>query len=342
MMITLFGNRKKLIRGIGEKKSGHPPGLLLLPVVFALVGCATDGPRSFLDPAGPAAEQIASLWWKMFWVYGLVFVVTMALLILALSARRREGSPLGNRFVFTAGVAIPALILIVMLVITLQVMGNLRPTGEDLRVKVTSHHWWFEVEYPGHGVLDANEIHVPVGSQVRFDLHSAGIVHSFWVPKLGGKRDMLPDYYNELYLQADKPGVYHGTCTEYCAGVHALMGFRLVAHEPQDFAGWLEDAAEPPPDPAEPGLQRGREVFMSSGCAGCHTIKGVSGGTIGPDLTLIGARHTLGAGTMENSRGNLAGWIANSQAIKPGNKMPRSYIEANDLHALVDYLWSLK
>jgi len=342
MVMHIFANWKKSLGGIGETKRGLYPGLLLLPALFTLIGCTTDRPRSFLDPAGPAAEQIASLWWKMFWVYGLVFVVTMALLILALSARRREGSPLGSRFVFTAGFAIPALILVVMLVITLQVMGHLRPTEEDLRIKVTSHHWWFEVEYPDHGVVDANEIHVPVGSMVRLDLHSAGIVHSFWVPKLGGKRDMLPDYYNELYLQADQPGVYHGTCTEYCAGVHALMGFRLVAHEPQDFARWLDQAAEPPFAPEEPGLQRGREVFMSSGCAGCHTIKGVSRGTMGPDLTLVGARHTLGAGTLENSRGNLSGWIANSQAIKPGNKMPRSYIDPDDLHALVDYLWSLQ
>lgn len=317
-------------------------GVLLLLTTLLLTGCEVERPHSILDPAGPAAGLISDLWWRMFWVYGLVFVITLTLLVLALFARRRESPALGFRFVFVAGIAIPALIMVIMLVDTLRVMGHLHATSEDLHVQVISHHWWFEVQYPEQGVTDANEIHVPVGSMVRFELISDGVMHSFWVPRLGGKRDMLPDYYTELYLQADEPGVYHGTCTEYCAGVHALMGFRLVAHEPEDFARWVEKAAEPPPAPTDPHLQRGREAFMSGGCGACHTIKGVSRGTMGPDLTLIGGRHTLGAGTLDNNRGNLAGWIANPQAIKPGNMMPKSYLEPEDLNALVDYLWSLQ
>lgn len=326
----------------GQWNPGFVPGLLLITLSQLQVACSVERPHSILDPAGPIADHIATLWWQMFWVYGLVFVVTLGLLFLALRSRRRDGSPLGSRFVFMAGVAIPALILVGMLVLTLRVMGNLHATSEDLHVKIISHHWWFEVQYPEHGVIDANEIHVPVGSMVRFELSSSGMIHSFWVPRLGGKRDMLPDYYTELHLQADEPGVYHGTCTEYCAGVHALMGFRLVAHEPEDFARWLEQAAEPPQASVDPHLQRGQEVFMRSSCAGCHTVKGVSPGKLGPDLTMIGARRTLGAGTLENNRGNLAGWIANPQAIKPGNGMPLSYLEPEDLHALVDYLWSLQ
>ncbi len=326
----------------GQRNQGLLSGFILLIATLLLVACSVERPHSILDPAGPAAGHIATLWWQMFWVYAVVFIVTLSLLTLALRSRRREGSPMGSRFVFAAGVAIPALILVGMLILTLQTMDNLQATAEDLNVKVISHHWWFEVQYPEQGVVDANEIHVPVGSMVRFELSAAGVIHSFWVPRLGGKRDMLPDYYTELYLQADEPGVYHGTCTEYCAGVHALMGFRLVAHEPEDFSRWLEQAADPPPPPVEPQLQRGQEVFMRSGCAGCHTIKDVAPGTLGPDLTLIGGRRTLGAGTLENSRGNLAGWIANAQALKPGNEMPMSYLEPGDLHALVDYLWSLQ
>lgn len=342
MTVDMVREEKKETRKSELPISGAGMGLLLLMIVLPTTGCHVERPHSILDPAGPAAEHIATLWWQMFWVYGLVFVVTLALLILALFSRRREGSPLGFRFVFVAGVAVPAVILMVMLVMTLRVMGHLHPVSEDFHVKVISHHWWFEVQYPGHDIVDANEIHVPAGSMVRFELSAKGMVHSFWVPRLGGKRDMLPDYYNELYLQADEPGVYEGTCTEYCAGVHALMGFRLVAHEPEDFDRWLQAAAQPAPDPTDPHLQRGREAFMRGGCVGCHTIKGVSRGVMGPDLTLVGARHTLGAGTLENSRGNLAGWIANSQAIKPGNMMPMSYLEPEDLHALVDYLWSLQ
>lgn len=339
---------KKIVKKIhnnketGQRTPGLFSGFLLVMMSQSLAACSVEHPHSILDPAGPAAGHITTLWWQMFWVYGLVFVVTLGLLFLALRSRRREGAPLGSRFVFIAGVAIPALILVGMLVLTLRVMGNLHTTSEDLHVKVISHHWWFEVHYPEHGIVDANEIHVPVGRTVRFDLNAAGVIHSFWVPRLGGKRDMLPDYYTELHLQADEPGVYHGTCTEYCAGAHALMGFRLVAHEPEDFARWLEKAAEPPPPPVDPHLQRGQEVYMDGGCAGCHTITDVSYGTMGPDLTLIGSRRTLGAGTLENSRENLAGWIADPQVIKPGNEMPLSYLEPEDLQALVDYLWSLQ
>ena len=317
-------------------------GASLLTAGALLAGCAGERPRSILDPVGPAAERIASLWWQMLLVYGSIFAATMTLLILALLMRRRERSPLGFRFVFTAGVVIPVLALASMLVVALKVTGHLQGPSEALRLEVISHHWWFEVNYPDHGVTDANEIHIPTGRQVRFELTSAGVVHSFWVPRLGGKRDLLPEHYTELHLQADQPGVYHGTCTEYCAGTHALMGFRLVAHEPEEFSRWLERAARSRAAPDDPRLTQGQKVFMTSGCAGCHTIRGVARGRIGPDLTLVGARHTLGAGTLENTNGNLAGWIANSQEIKPGNKMPRSFIEPQDLHALVDYLRSLQ
>jgi cytochrome c oxidase subunit II len=315
---------------------------LPLATAFFLIGCGADRPRSILDPASQAAGHIEGLWWQMLWVYGLVYAVTLVLLVLALMARRREGSPLGFGFVLLTGVAIPTLILVIMLIVTLDVTTKLHAGAEDLRVRVTSHHWWFEVEYPDHAIVDANEINVPAGSTVRFDLISAGVIHSFWVPRLGGKMDMLPDHHTVLHLQTDHPGIYHGTCTEYCAGQHALMGFRLVAHTPDDFKRWLAQAARPRPEPADPQLRRGMEVFLTGGCAACHAINGVAQGAVGPDLTLIGGRRTLGAGTIANTEGNLAGWIANPQAIKPRNMMPRSYLPPEDLHAVVDYLRSLK
>jgi cytochrome c oxidase subunit II len=329
-----------------ESRSGR--GLfagLLLPVILTALaagGCGGGRPHSILDPAGPAARHIEGLWWQMFWVYGLVYLFTLVFLVLALRARRRENSPIGFRFVFLAGVVFPTLILVVMLVITVQVTIRLHREGDDFQVKVTSHHWWFEVKYPGHGIVDANEINIPAGSRVRFELISRGVIHSFWVPRLGGKMDLLPDHHTELHLQADYAGVYQGTCTEYCAGPHALMGFRLVAREPEDFAAWLARAAEPRPLPTDPRLQSGMEVFRNAGCAACHAIKGVAAGKAGPDLTLIGARSTLGAGTIPSNAGNLAGWIANPQMIKPRNLMPRSYLEPEELHALVDYLLSLR
>jgi cytochrome c oxidase subunit II len=339
MLIARMWGKKKNSGGLGRLAGAL---ILLVAASLLLIGCEPDRPHSILDPAGPAAVHIDTLWWQMFWVYGLIYLIALALLVWALLARRREGSPLGFRFVFLTGVVIPAIILVIMLVITIDVTVKLHSNSEDLRVRVTSHHWWFEVEYPEHSIVDANEINVPAGSMVRFELTSVGMIHSFWVPRLGGKRDMLPDHFTTLYLQADQAGIYHGTCTEYCAGPHALMGFRLVAHEPEDFVAWLERAGQPRPEPAEPQLLRGREVFLAGGCAACHAINGVAQGAVGPDLTLIGSRHTLGAGTIANTKGDLAGWIANPQAIKPRNLMPRSYLEPEELHALVDYLWSLK
>jgi cytochrome c oxidase subunit II len=305
------------------------------------VGCQRNLPASILAPAGPHAEHIERLWWQMLIVYGIVFVITLALLAMALLARKRDESVLGSRFVFVAGIAIPAVILVIMLIADLRVGRAISSDREDLHVQVIGHGWWFEVRYPEYGIVDANEIHVPAGGMVRFELSSASMAHSFWVPRLGGKRDQLPDHPNELRLEASQPGVYHGFCTEYCAGPHARMAFRLVAHEPARFERWLAQRQQPVSEPADPRLLRGKEAYLRSGCASCHAIRGVSEGAIGPDLTLVGSRLTLGAGQFENCKGVLAGWIADPQALKPGNLMPASYLSPEDLHSMVDYLLGL-
>jgi cytochrome c oxidase subunit II len=307
-----------------------------------LSGCTVRLPHSILDPAGPQAAHIADLWWQMFTVYGIVYVVTLLLLALALFAGKRERSLFGSGFVIVAGIAIPTIILVIMLISDIRVHKSISHDREDFQVQVIGHGWWFEVRYPDHGIVDANEIHIPLESIVRFELSSAGMIHSFWVPRLGGKRDQLPDHPNELRLEASEPGVYHGTCTEYCAGQHARMDFRLVAHPREEFEQWLLHRRQPLPVPTEPGLIRGREVYQEAGCAACHAVRGLSEADTGPDLTHIGARLTLGAGQFANTPGALAGWIANSQALKPRNLMPPTYLPPEDLHALVEYLWSLK
>lgn len=305
-------------------------------------GCRRNLPHSILDPAGPQAAQIERLWWEMFTVYGMVFIMTLALLAWALLARPRERSALGPRFVVAAGIVIPTVILVIMLIMDLRASRAISTDRADMQVQVIGHGWWFEVRYPEHGLVDANEIHVPAGSMVRFELSSASMLHSFWIPRLGGKRDQLPDHPNELRLEASHPGVYHGVCTEYCAGQHARMAFRLVAHSRADFEAWLAARQQPPAEPADGKLRRGREAYLNGGCASCHSIQGVSEGDIGPDLTHVGSRLTLGAGQFDNSPGGLAGWIANPQALKPGNRMPPSYLTPDELHAIVHYLWSLK
>jgi cytochrome c oxidase subunit 2 len=323
--------------------------VVYLALVFALLSAsalfsdcwAAERPHSILDPAGPHAERIATLWWQMFGVYGVVFVVTLLFVVAALTARRQERPVLGSRFVFISGIAVPALILFAMLIYTIRITVELTEGPGDFRVQVAGRHWWFEVRYPEHGIVDANEIHVPAGSLVGYELTSGGVVHSFWIPRLGGKRDLLPDHPTELLLKADRPGVYHGTCTEYCGGPHALMAFQQVVHTPEDFQEWLHRVKTPRPEPTDSRLVRGREVFMEAGCAGCHSINGLSRASAGPDLTLVGSRRTLGAGQLPNTRANLSGWIANSQALKPRNMMPRFYLPPEELHDLVDYLGSL-
>ncbi len=324
--------------------------IVYLTALFALMlfsalssSCwAAERPHSILDPGGPNAERIAELWWQMLGVYGAVFLVTLLLMVLALVARRRDRPVLGSRFVFVCGIAIPALILVLMLVHTIRITVQLTEGPGDFRVQVIGRHWWFEVRYPDYGIVDANEIHVPVGSSVRYELSSDGVIHSFWIPRLGGKRDLLPDHPTELLLKAERPGVYHGTCTEYCGGPHALMAFRQVVHTEEDFRDWLRRARQPRTAPSDPWLERGGNVFMEAGCAACHAINGLSEATSGPDLTLVGSRLTLGAGQLPNSIGNLSGWIANPQTLKPRNLMPRFYLPPEDLHSLVDYLWSLQ
>ena len=298
--------------------------------------------ESMLYPAGPAAERIAGLWWEMLVVYGIVFLITMMLVVLALLARRREHPVLGSRFVFISGIGIPFIILMVMLVSAIRATVELGKIPVDFQIKIVSHHWWFAVYYPDYGIVDANEIHIPTGRVVSFELLSKGAVHSFWVPRLAGKKDMIPDHPIELRLSADDPGVFRGTCTEYCAGPHALMAFRLVAHEADEFEQWLRRHREPPPPPTDLQLRRGRRVFQEEGCAACHAIAGVSQSDTGPDLTWVGSRRTLGAGTVPNNKGNMSGWIADPQSIKPRNLMPPSYLSPEDLHGVVEYLRSLK
>jgi cytochrome c oxidase subunit 2 len=213
--------------------------------------------------------------------------------------------------------------------------------------------WWWRVAYlDGQGreiVQDANEVHIPAGQPVVFELESADVIHSFWVPRLGGKTDMIPGRRNFMRLQADAPGTYGGQCAEYCGGPHALMGLVVVAHTPDDYAAWLARQSRPAAVvPSAQGplalIDQGRNVFAASGCAACHTIRGTeANGLAGPDLTHVGSRQTLGAGILPNNQGTMAGWISDSQSLKPGNRMPSyAVLSGQDVRAVAAYLESLK
>jgi len=216
-----------------------------------------------------------------------------------------------------------------------------------LTVEVTGHQWWWEIRYTDVDASNifttANEIHIPVGVPVTFTLYGADVIHSFWVPNLAGKKDLIPGKVNTIWLQADKPGVYRGQCAEYCGLQHAQMAFWVVAEPQEQFNAWRQNQTQTSVPPASDSQKRGQQVFMSTTCVMCHAINGTAAGSnIGPNLTHVGSRNMIAAATMSNTREHLAQWIKDSQQVKPGNKMPQNNLSDADLQSLIDYLQSLK
>jgi cytochrome c oxidase subunit 2 len=245
-----------------------------------------------------------------------------------------------------AGVSVVALVaLLFESVLTGRALDTLRAPGA-LRVQVTGNQWWWDIQYPNDvpslSVTTANEIHIPVGRPVQFELLSNDVIHSFWVPNLQGKIDLVPGRLNELWLRADKAGVYRGQCAEFCGLQHAKMALVVVAEAPDDFERWLAGNRAPAPTPVTPQQQHGRAVVEQT-CAMCHNVTGtLAGGRTAPDLTHIATRSTIGAGALPNTRGHLAGWIADPQQIKPGSRMPPQGLSGDNLQAVLAYLETLK
>ncbi len=316
---------------------------------LVLASCAGE-PPSLLQPRGPAGERVAALWWLML-VLSSVVVLLVAALITVAVVRRRRAAPGGAeprwpmRLVIGGGVVLPVIVLSVLWGLTLRDMAALsEPAARTtLTVQVTGEQFWWRVRYPDAGVETANDIHIPVGTPVRIELDSADVVHSFWVPELGTKMDMVPGRDNAMWVQADEPGVYRGQCAEFCGVQHANMIFFVIAEPADEFEAWLEREAQDAEEPADAQLAQGRDVFAREACSACHTIRGVSEvGTLGPDLTHVGSRRTIGAGAAPNDLEHLLAWIPNSQAIKPGNLMPPVPLTTEDLDALARYLESLE
>ena len=328
----------------------HPSLLLIACAMVALPGCGEGTGQSALDPGGPAAEAIAWLWWIMFGAFTAVFVLVLVLLALALRRRPAHGEPDSNAdppmgrtgFVVGGGIVLPVVTLVPLLLISLDSTRYLRVPQDATTIKVVGHMWWWEIVYPEQGIVTANEIYVPAGKPIRLELESADVVHSFWVPSLNGKRDLIPGLTNEFWLHADAPGVYRGQCGEYCGTQHANMILYVIALPPEEFQEWVDTRRSAVADRAEADHGRGPQIFRTAGCSVCHTIRGTEAdGKAGPDLTHIGSRHAVG-GMLPNTRGNLAGWIGDPQAIKPGVRMPRTYLSADELLEVTDYLRSLE
>ena len=317
----------------------------------SLAEALSGWPPPVLDPHGPFSNTVSTLAWVLIALMVLIFLLVCAAMWVALygsdEMRARLG---GEKVVKWFGLIIPAGVLLLLLAWgTTLVAGLTTIKGDELRMRVSGNIYWWRVSYLDAAgqeiVADANELHIPVGRPVVVDMVSEDVIHSFWVPKLGGKMDMIPGRTNRLKLQADRAGTYAGQCAEFCGGAHSLMGFLVVAHEPADWQRWLQARQSPRPAAAvNAEVLRGAELFNSVGCAACHRVGGTAAqGLSGPDLSFVGARRSLGAGILPNNRGTLVGWIGDSQSIKPGNRMPayRS-LQAAELNALAAYMESLR
>ena len=304
--------------------------------------------QSVLHPAGPDAVIISQFAWVMFGVGALIFIGVMVLLALSVKRAPRAVRPL--RWIAGAGIAFPLVVLSVLLAWSTWRSAGLTPQSSkaSLVISVTAKMWWWEVRYhdpqTGREVISANEIRIPAGRDVYVALTATDVIHSLWVPSLAGKRDMVPGRMTGLTLHADKPGVYRGQCAEYCGTQHARMALHVVAETPAAFETWLARERQDAAAPGDAFLERGRQAFIGQRCAACHTIRGVAGGArLGPDLTHVGSRLHIAAGTLRNHRGTLAGWIADPQSIKPGARMPAANdIDGETLRALAAYLEHLK
>lgn len=323
-------------------------------------------PPPVLDPAGPFADSVVVLAWALIGMGVVVTAIVVIVLYVAIKGPDAWKAKLGGeRAVWVGGILFPGVVLTALLIWGLTLTASLtEAVPEDaMRVRVTGYMWWFDVEYldeQGNVVLrDANELHLPVGEPVVVELASEDVIHSFWVPNLSGKEDMIPGRTNELVIQADRAGRFGGVCAEYCGGPHALMGFVAVAHDRASWNAWLDRRTTGRPAAADqdvpgelpaltladvqsepPAGLNGRQLFMDSGCAACHRVAGTeANGLVGPDLTRVGSRLTLGAGILPNNRGTMIGWIGDSQSIKPGNRMP-SYdmLSAQELEAIANWL----
>ena len=302
-------------------------------------------PPSALDPHGSEARHLANVWWIMFALAIAVYLVVGGLIVFSL-LRGRPQSPddvstrHDNRFIWIGGVIVPSLILLFLAFVTVQTGAALRaPARGELHVDVTGKDWWWAVRYPGTRVVTANEIHLPVGQPISIALFSDNVIHSFWVPQLAGKEDLIPGQRNTLRFTIRSAGTYRGQCAEYCGIQHARMGLRVIAQSPGDFAKWMAHEQQLVSLPASDVEARGELVFTTNDCAGCHTIRGTdANGLKGPDLSDVGSRVALGAETLLNTKKNMREWITNPDHFKPGVLMPPATISPSDVAAIVAYL----
>ncbi len=353
-------------------------GAVLAVATLVLSGCV-QARDSITEPVSPQAGEVAGLWYLSLALGTGVWVTVMVLLAFPVVRSRREGRPAArprtaappagivdeptvtadpalrtlaagdarvrSRLLWIGGIAGPAVILALLLVVSGRVGASTAHTERDgeLVIDVTGHMFWWEVRYPEDGIVTANEIHVPVDRPVRLRLHSEDVIHSFWIPRVHGKIDMIPGQENWLSFEATEPGRYRGNCAEFCGIAHAQMVAFLEVQEQEDFDAWVaqQQALARPTTSAR--AEEGARVFFDAGCASCHAIQGTEAiGGVGPDLTHLASRQTLAAGIVPNDRAHLSRLVTDPWGVKPGNRMPPTQLDDDELDALLDYLETLR
>lgn len=313
--------------------------------ILPLLG-ACSGPYSILDPASSSTRITAGLWWGMFFWFTLVLVAVVLLWIYAMRRKPREFSAersrkVGRRWIIGGGLILPLASIAVLLGFGIPLGHRMLPEEDQpaVRIDMTGHQWWWEIRYPDAGVVTANHLHIPAGRNVDIHVTAADVIHSFWVPRLAGKMDMIPGDINVIRLQAERPGLYYGHCGEFCGLQHANMALTVQAQPEEEFTAWLEARQEPPE--IAPEQQEAVALFQTY-CSECHRVAGVSAGRTGPDLTDVGSRPTLGAGVLAQDEGAFNHWLGAHQSLKPGNRMPeQGEITPAELGEIADWLETL-
>lgn len=331
----------------------------LMALTAALAGCSPKYPMDTLSRGSDYARRIHSLYLFVNWIDFVIMLIVLGAMFLAIFwFSTRVGEP-GEPSSVTSDIrlevawtAIPVLILAFILVPTVRTIWATQPDHwppSALTVKVIAHQWWWEFQYPQYGIDTADEVHFPTGRVIHFELVSADIIHSFWIPAMGGKRDVVPGQVNSITLTASQTGEFYGQCVEFCGTSHANMRFRAFVSTKESFDRWVKQQQSPPVTPTGGSAVAGAQIFANAPCAICHTVKGLSGFSAqykgdfkGPDLTHFGSRTTLAGSILDNTPENLAKWIQDPDKVKPGANMPTLGVEGKDLNDLVAYLESLK
>jgi cytochrome c oxidase subunit II len=333
-----------------------------IAITAILSACGGTRRQSALDSVGVQADKLESLWWIFFAVCAVVYVAVIAAILVAYFRRERADSntapdsspnPGQDRRLSNVVKVCVAISLIALFGLMITSFGTgreihaLSEAKDPLVIKITGHQWWWEVEYqdadPSKNVLTANEIHVPVGRPIKLLLQSNDVIHSFWLPNLHGKKDLIPNYPTTFFFQADEPGEYTGQCAEFCGYQHAKMRFIVTAETPEEFDTWYSEQQKPGKEPVNESQKRGREIFLTGVCTQCHSVQGtIANARFGPNLTHVGSKPYIASASLHNTRENLEQWVTDPHRFKPGIRMPMNAYSDEDLKALVDYLENLK